>query len=184
MSRGPTEEPVPTVISLFRRGTRLMVDELVRRLDAAGYPGITASEHLIFESLPPAGARVTEIAARVGMTHQAAGELIAALETRRFLARRPDPADGRARIVVLTPQGRALIRTALREIAAIERAWSSRLADAGLVGDLRGALHAAVEQAHGERASETMASLGRRPAPESPGKSSETGSTRWPTAGP
>lgn len=151
MSHEPIEEPLPTVISLFRRGTRLMVDELVRRLDAAGYPGITASEHLIFECLPPAGARVTGIAARAGMTHQAAGELIAALEARGFLERRPDPADGRARIVVLTSAGRALIRTALREIAAIERAWSSRLADAGLVGELRGAMQSAVERTREER---------------------------------
>lgn len=147
MSRGHADEPVPTVIALFRRGTRLMVDDLVHRLDEAGFPDITASEHLIFENLPPRGARVTEIAARVGMTHQAAGELVAALETRGYLERRADPADGRARVVVLTREGRRLVRAALEEIAAIERRWSRYLALTGLSGDLWPALRSAVERA-------------------------------------
>ncbi|MDN5861101.1 MAG: MarR family transcriptional regulator, partial [Pseudonocardia sp.] len=137
--------PVPTIIGLFRRASQLMVDELLSRLDVAGYPGVSASEHLIFENLPPDGARVTELAARVGISHQAAGEVVAALESRGVLERRADPDDRRARIVVLTPEGRELVRTALHEIAAIERRWTGYLADAGLPGELGPALAAALE---------------------------------------
>lgn len=142
-----TTDPVPTVIALFRRSARLMVDELVQRLDAAGFPDISPSEHLIFENLPPGGARVTELAARIGMTRQAASELVAALEARGYLERRPDSADGRARVVLLTPQGRHLVRAALREIAAIEQNWARYLVRAGLPGELLPALQAAVHQA-------------------------------------
>jgi len=145
------EPPVPTLLSLFRRGTRLMVDDLLRRMDAAGYPGITPSEHLLFESIPPDGARLTVLAAQIGMTHQSAGELITSLERRGFLERRPDGADRRARIVVLTGTGRALVRTALREIAEIERSWTARLAGLGVTGDLRAALHDVVEPPSPER---------------------------------
>ncbi|ODU04771.1 MAG: hypothetical protein ABS81_09135 [Pseudonocardia sp. SCN 72-86] len=123
-----------------------MVDELVARLDAAGHPGITPSEHLVFESLPPDGARLTDLAARLGTTHQAVGELVAGLQRRGLLDRRPDPTDGRARLVVLTEDGRNLVRVALREIAAIEDEWAQRLAAAGLRGDVREALLVALDQ--------------------------------------
>lgn len=150
MRRG-TEGPIPTVISLFRRSSRLMVEDLVQRLDMAGYPGVSPSEHLIFENLPPGGARVTELAVQLGMTHQATSELVAALENRGYLERRPDSSDRRARVVVLTAEGRRLVRAALREIATIEERWVRYLAQAGLSGDLQPALQAAVGQAEAER---------------------------------
>ncbi|MGI8559359.1 MAG: MarR family winged helix-turn-helix transcriptional regulator [Solirubrobacteraceae bacterium] len=156
MSRHPLE-PVPTVIALFRRATGLMVEELLQRLTAAGFPDVTASEHLVFENLPPGGARLTEIAARAGMSHQAAGELVAGLEARGYLERRSDPSDGRARLVLLTSEGRRLVRAALREIVAIQDSWSHYLATGGLSVELLPLLHGAVRRAEAERAP------GRRP---------------------
>lgn len=138
------DQPIPTLLSLFRQSTRMMVGELVRRLDAAGFRGITPSAHLLFESLPPDGARLTVLAKQIGMTHQAAGELVSDLVRRGYLARRADPGDRRARLVVLTRDGRVLVRTALREISEIERRWSDALVDAGVSGDLHAALRAAV----------------------------------------
>ncbi len=55
--------PLVTIISLFRRCTRLMVEELVERLDAAGFDDINPSHHPVFENLPPGGGRLTELAA-------------------------------------------------------------------------------------------------------------------------
>ncbi|MBW0101770.1 MarR family winged helix-turn-helix transcriptional regulator [Pseudonocardia sp. KRD291] len=151
------DEPVPTLISLFRRSARMMVDELVRRLDAVGYRGITPSAHLLFESLPPDGARLTALATRMGMTHQAAGELVSDLERRGYLVRHVDPDDRRARLVTLSAAGADLVRVALREIGEIERSWSARLADAGLSGDLQAALRGVLEPPGGSSA------VGRRP---------------------
>lgn len=145
------DEPVPTLISVVRRTAALMVDELVRRLAVAGYPDITPSEHLVFENLPPGGARVTELAARAGMSHQAAGELVGALASRGYLERRPDTRDGRARLVVLTTAGRRLVRTALREIAEIEQEWARALVAAGWPGELGPALDAAGRRAEAWR---------------------------------
>jgi DNA-binding MarR family transcriptional regulator len=130
-------ERVITVIALVRRLERLMVDELIERLRAAGYDDMTAAHHPVFENIDPAGTRLTTLAARAGMTHQSMGELVATLEQRGYLERAPDPSDGRARLVRLTDHGRDAVRQAVREIEQIEAGWQLRLAGAGLDADLR-----------------------------------------------
>lgn len=45
---------------------------------------------------------------------------------------------------MLSPQGRALVRAALREIAEIERTWAEHLSRAGLSGPLLPVLRVAV----------------------------------------
>jgi DNA-binding MarR family transcriptional regulator len=136
-----------TLISLLRRTSQLMVADLVERLAAAGYPDLPAAAHPVFESLDRDGTRLTELAARADMTHQAMGELIDTLEQRGYLERRPDPADGRARLVCLTARGRQMTRVALREIAAIEADWSRSWEEAGLRTDLRAAVEHYLRQA-------------------------------------
>jgi hypothetical protein len=46
-------QPVTTVISLVRRLGKLMVVDLVDRLDAAGFSGISATFHPVFENIDP-----------------------------------------------------------------------------------------------------------------------------------
>jgi DNA-binding MarR family transcriptional regulator len=79
------------------------------------------------------------------MTHQSMGELVAALEQRGYVERRPDASDGRARLICLTAKGREMARVALREIAAIEQRWSDAWQAAGQASDPRAALEAAVQ---------------------------------------
>ena len=91
----------------FRRTARLMVDELVRRLEADGYRGVPPAYHAVFENIDPEGTRLSDLAARADMTHQSMSELVAALERRGWVERtRPSPTDRRARLVCLTPEGR------------------------------------------------------------------------------
>jgi DNA-binding MarR family transcriptional regulator len=132
--------PAPTIISAFRRAAALMVEDLVARLHAAGFPDLTPSHHVVFENLDPAGTRLTELAARAGITHQSMSELVSVLEQRGYLERLTDPGDGRARIVRLTGKGRRMTRRAMKEIAAIEAEWSERLGDAGLQGEIVGSI--------------------------------------------
>jgi DNA-binding MarR family transcriptional regulator len=126
-----------TLISQLRRTAQLMVAELIERLAAAGYPDLTAAMHPVFENIDRDGTRLTELAARAEMTHQSMGELIDTLEQRGYIERRPDPADGRARLVCFTDKGRNMARTALREMTAIETKWTQAWKAAGLQGDLR-----------------------------------------------
>jgi DNA-binding MarR family transcriptional regulator len=137
---------VVTLIALFRQTSRLMVDELVQRLRDGGYEDTTAAHHPLFENIDPGGTRLTVLAARAGMTHQSMGELVGLLEQRGYVERRPDPSDGRVRLVLLTEKGRAAVRLAVKEIAAIEAAWLERIGAAGFELDVRALLRAGLQR--------------------------------------
>ena len=79
----------------------------------------------ITRHLPLAGARLTELAQRAGMTKQAMGDLVDQCEAWGLVARQPDPLDARARRIVFTPAGLdwlAAFRTALTQAEAEFRA--------------------------------------------------------------
>lgn len=140
-----------TTTMLLRRTTQLIVSELMARLEAAGYSNmssnISPTFHTLFENLDREGTRLTELAARSGMTHQSMSELVSILEGRGYLERRPDPADARARLVCLTPEGKKLARIARAEIAAIEAEWTQRWRRAGMTADLPRVLESALAEA-------------------------------------
>jgi DNA-binding MarR family transcriptional regulator len=136
-----------TVLMAFRRTGRLMVEELTARLQADGYEGVNPAHHAFFENIDPEGTRLTDLAARADMTHQSMGELVAAMERRGWAERRPDPRDGRARLICLTPDGRELTRRGLHHIKEIEAEWQQRWRAAGHDGELRPVLERALRGA-------------------------------------
>jgi DNA-binding MarR family transcriptional regulator len=138
-------ERVVTLISLLRRTTHLMVDEITSRLEAAGFPDSPPSFHPIFENIDPDGTRLTTLAQRAGLTHQSVGEVIAVLVQRGYVERIPDPADRRAKLVRLTKSGRQLVRAAIGVIDAIEQEWTHRWQSHGLSCDLRRPLQGALQ---------------------------------------
>jgi DNA-binding MarR family transcriptional regulator len=139
MSRSSHQKPdrIVTTLTLVRQSVALMVDELVTRLHAAGYDDITAAHQAVFENIDRDGSRLTTLATRSGMTHQSMGELVQTLERAGYLERRPDPGDGRARIIRLTEKGQALVRQALHDIREIETAWQDQFQAAGHDIELR-----------------------------------------------
>jgi DNA-binding MarR family transcriptional regulator len=74
------------------------------------------------------------------------GEIVHALERGGYVTRRPDPTDGRARMVVLTAKGRRLVRQAVHEIGQIEARWHSLFRAAGYDIDLKALLEPAVQR--------------------------------------
>src|SRR6476620_1173114 len=122
----------------------MMIHELLDALDNAGYPDMQAAFHPLFECIDDEGTRLTELAARADMTHQSMGEIVVSLERRGYVERRPDPADGRARLVCLTPAGRKLRRVGTEKIRDIERLWQARWREAGVDVDVRTAFWTAL----------------------------------------
>jgi DNA-binding MarR family transcriptional regulator len=143
------DERIFTLFMAFRRTGRLMVEELTRRLEADGYAGVQPAYHAFFENVDAQGTRLTELAARADMTHQSMSELVAVLERRGWVERHPDPTDGRARLVRLTPEGRELTRRGLHHINAIEAEWQERWRAAGHDGHLRPVLERALKSVDG-----------------------------------
>lgn len=66
------------------------------------------------------GLRLTEMAARAGITVQSMGELVDDLQAKGYLERRPDPGDRRAKRIHLTERGRLNARVAKRATADVE----------------------------------------------------------------
>ncbi|WP_405559455.1 MarR family winged helix-turn-helix transcriptional regulator [Streptomyces canus] len=76
-----------------------------------------------FTRLAPDGATVTELAGHLGVTKQAASQLVDEIVRKGYAERRPHPVDARARLVVLTERGWACTRAAEEAAAEAVRSW-------------------------------------------------------------
>ncbi len=70
------------------------------------------------------GIRLTELADRAQLSLAATSELVNDLADMGYLTRRPDPADGRAKLIDLTKRGREMMAYAGDRVADIEHRWS------------------------------------------------------------
>jgi DNA-binding MarR family transcriptional regulator len=90
----------------------------------AGYGDIRDPHMQIFGNVRVGGIRLTELADRAQLSLAATSELVNDLEDMGYLIRRPDPADGRAKLIDLTKRGRSAMAAAGDRVADIERRWS------------------------------------------------------------
>ena len=112
---------------LLREAWHGFLDELFERLAAEGFDDLRPAYSPVFQHLERGGTRIGVLAERARMTNQSMGYLVDALESRGDVERKPDPADRRAALVVITDRGRAEIAAARRLIAKIEREWRDRI---------------------------------------------------------
>ncbi|HZU60395.1 MAG TPA: MarR family winged helix-turn-helix transcriptional regulator [Solirubrobacteraceae bacterium] len=116
--------------------------ELGQRVAAAGHPDIRLGHGCVFGNIDPGqGSRLTELAERANMTKQSVGEVTSDLEQLGYVERVPDPSDGRAKIIRLTPQGREAYLVGRQLIDDLEREWAERYGEERLSA-LRDALEA------------------------------------------
>jgi DNA-binding MarR family transcriptional regulator len=73
------------------------------------------------------GIRLTELADRANLGLPACSELVNELQDAGYLERRPDPSDGRAKLIFPTPKGRQVLAMAGRLVADLEQRWRERL---------------------------------------------------------
>lgn len=113
--------------------------ESLRRLHARGYTGLTSAQKQVIVHLPLAGARLTDLAARAGVTKQAMMRLVDGLEAQGYVERAGDPDDRRAKGVRLTRRGRRLIESGLEVVRELEEEYV-RILGATRLARLRGDL--------------------------------------------
>ncbi|QES52508.1 transcriptional regulator [Streptomyces venezuelae] len=121
----------------------MLLAEFTRRVAEAGYPDLRPVHGMAFQVLKDGGATGSELGERLGMTKQAAGQLIDDLERRGYVRREPHPEGGRRKLVVLTDAARTHLAVAGRILHGLEAELSAHT-DLGLLrrelGRLLGAL--------------------------------------------
>ncbi|HEX6348635.1 MAG TPA: MarR family winged helix-turn-helix transcriptional regulator [Candidatus Dormibacteraeota bacterium] len=124
---------------LFHRLQRQVLDGLA----AAGFGDLSTAYLPVFQLLGPDGGRVSDLARKAGTTKQAMSYLVAYLERRGYVERRPDPSDRRAQLVVRTARGWEVSRIAREVVLETQSEWA-RLLGAEAMADLLGGLRALV----------------------------------------
>lgn len=110
-----------------------VTDAVQAGVAAAGFPDVRPAHGFAFVRMAPDGATVGEIAEHLGVTKQAASQLVDELVTKGYVERNPHPRDARARLITLTDRGWACTRAADAALGELTRNWSGTLGTGDLV---------------------------------------------------
>jgi|tagenome__1003787_1003787.scaffolds.fasta_scaffold19993098_2 DNA-binding MarR family transcriptional regulator len=124
------EGDAPNTLTLLSTAHVLVSRLVAEGVAAAGHP-IRPSHSLVFGQLGPEGARLTAMARVANVTPQAMSELVDELESMGYVERTPDPTDRRAKLIVLTEQGRACSRDGAEVVHRIEAHLTELLGEDG-----------------------------------------------------
>ena len=137
---GPEGWPAIDVGRMMVLTRRLFVADVLEVVREGG-ADFTEVQLALFRSLDLDGTRLTDLAARAGMTKQAMAEIVDKADAAGLVDRLPDPADGRAKIVCLTARGLRMLDLMGAGVARAE-ARLAAVTDPGFVEHLRASLEA------------------------------------------
>lgn len=100
-----------------------LVQDVHTGVVARGFDDLRPTHGFVFTLLAPDGATVTEIAAHLGFTRQAASQIVDELEGKGYVERRPHPGDARSRLVLLTDHGWRCTQAAEASAAEAVEPW-------------------------------------------------------------
>ena len=123
----PTSRDLPAdraaIGQLLGRLLRHFRTELLAAAAASGYSDVREPHLQIFGNIYD-GARLTVLAHRAQLSLAATSELVDDLQRLGYVERRPDPQDGRAKLIVPTRRGRVALAAAGDRVAEIEEHWA------------------------------------------------------------
>lgn len=120
------DHPKPTA-RLLISALRAFEADLQERLHADGYHDVSVAQTNVLRHLDLEGMRMNDFARDAGITKQAISQAVKALVARDLVRVEPDPDDGRARRVMYTERGLAMIHRAREHVLLLETAWAERL---------------------------------------------------------
>lgn len=106
---------------------RYTEDRIFRALQGAGFDDWTLAQCRVFQRIAPDGSRLTDLAEQAQMSKQSAGVLVDQLERLGYVRRASDPADGRARLIMIEQRGRRAIEVATVTLDEIYSEWKTYL---------------------------------------------------------
>jgi DNA-binding MarR family transcriptional regulator len=123
--------PPLTVGSMLRTAWTELIDEVFDGLAAAGFDDLRPVHQSMLRDVLVSNLRPSELGARLGLSKQAANDLVREFEAKGYITLEPDPDDGRAKRIVATERGRQANEAAQAISNAVGRRWAE------LVGDQR-----------------------------------------------
>jgi DNA-binding MarR family transcriptional regulator len=145
---------------LFALAFRCYVDQLHEELAAAGFGGVRSAFGPVLRALRADDSTVVTLARELGVTKQAVARVVEDMRAQGLVSQRVDPADGRVRLLALTPRGRKLVETAIEIGGRFESALAAELGEPR-TRQLRAGLEHIVERsgAAGELAARRVRSI-------------------------
>ena len=121
-------DPWLTATAALRLGNRV-IDEIQAEVATKGFNDVTPLHGFAFARIAAGEATTADLAAHLGISKQAAAQLTQRLVQAGYVSRGAHPHDQRARLLTLTPRGRACTQAARRAAEAAVRRWRTELPD-------------------------------------------------------
>jgi DNA-binding MarR family transcriptional regulator len=131
---------------LYRSLTRTLREynrRMVLGLHARGFEDFSPSFPAMLSNLDMAGTRIGVLAARGGVTRQAAGQLLREIERCGYVELRPSPDDARVTMVHFTARGRRLHAAVVELVERIEGEFAATITSGAFEQVRRGLLQIA-----------------------------------------
>lgn len=108
-----------SVGQLLFKAARLWNEQAIARIQEKN-PRLRSSHTRLLPHIDLQGTKLTDLAARMGVTKQAAGELVDDFEEQGWLERVADPNDKRAKLIRFTANGRRALLSGLELLGTME----------------------------------------------------------------
>lgn len=120
-----------TAVATLRVASQL-VDGIQQGMRDGGYADLRPAHGFAFIRLSTGPATTVQVAEHLGVTKQAASEMVRHLTEQGYLRRQPDPEDRRQVLLELTAKGQDATAAAAAAAAKTVAAWRDQLPDGGL----------------------------------------------------
>jgi DNA-binding MarR family transcriptional regulator len=117
-------------VAVLRLASQL-VDGIQEGLGRRGFDDVRPAHGFAFARISEGDATTANVAEHLGITKQAAGQLVEYLVNHRYVMRQSDERDARARLLLLTERGHACTAAAEASAAETVDGWRSQLGPPG-----------------------------------------------------
>ena len=124
---GAADTPGFELPLLLLAGFRALIDQLHGELARYGHPNMRPAYGFTMQAIGLDGATASELGRRLGVSKQAAGKTVDHLEELGYAERVPDAADGRRKLVRLTPRGIEALRLSAMIFDDLRARWAAAL---------------------------------------------------------
>jgi DNA-binding MarR family transcriptional regulator len=132
----PSQVTLPALMDL---AVDAMYTDFRKLLEQTPYDDVRPTHGCVFRFVHGDGMRLTELAAKAGLTKQSVGEIVDDLTRLGYIERFPDPTDKRAKLIRLTEKGLDAQRIGFSFFAKLEEDWAESFG-ADRIADLRALL--------------------------------------------